>query len=57
MSVGVATGLVTNAVGRRVPTQVNGRESTPYQGVNSIRSTVEQSRSADSQQQRLSCQR
>ena len=26
--------LVTNAIGRRVPTNVNGREAVPYQGVN-----------------------
>ena len=33
MSVIEATGLVTNAAGRRVPTMVNGRNSVPYQGV------------------------
>ena len=33
MSAGVATGLVTNAAGRRVPTHVSGRQATPYKGV------------------------
>src|SRR5208282_1359186 len=31
------TGLVTNAIGRRVPTLVNGREQVPYQGVDGHR--------------------
>jgi citrate lyase subunit alpha/citrate CoA-transferase len=39
MSAGVATGLVTNAVGRRVPTRVNGREQLPYEGVGGARPT------------------
>ena len=34
MSAVAASGLITNAAGRRVPTQVNGREATPYKGVN-----------------------
>ena len=34
MSAGVATSLVTNAAGRRVPTHVNGRQESPYNGVN-----------------------
>jgi citrate lyase subunit alpha / citrate CoA-transferase len=34
MSTAVEPGLVTNLINRRVPTNVNGRESTPYQGVN-----------------------
>jgi len=38
MSATVATtGLVTNVIGRRVPTLVNGREQTPYQGVDGHR--------------------
>ena len=39
MSAGVAAGLVTNAVGRRVPTHVNGRDEVPYKGVNQHSST------------------
>ena len=39
MSAGVATGLVTNAAGRRVPTTVNGCEQTPYKGVNAHRAS------------------
>ena len=40
MSAAIATtSLVTNAIGRRVPTVVNGREQTPYQGVEGHRST------------------
>ncbi len=39
MSAGVATGLITNAIGRRVPTMVNGREQTPYAGVDGHRPT------------------
>jgi citrate lyase subunit alpha/citrate CoA-transferase len=39
MSAGVASGLITNAAGRRVPTQVNGREELPYKGVNQHCST------------------
>ena len=39
MSAGVATSLVTNAAGRRVPTHVNGREQVPYKGVNQHSST------------------
>ena len=31
--------LVTNAAGRRVPTIVNGREQTPYAGVDGHRPT------------------
>ena len=31
------TGLVTNAIGRRVPTSVNGRKAVPYQGVDGYR--------------------
>ena len=34
-----ASGQVTNAIGRRVPTSVNGREQIPYQGVDSHRPT------------------
>jgi citrate lyase subunit alpha/citrate CoA-transferase len=34
MSAGVASCLVTNAAGRRVPTHVNGRDEVPYKGVN-----------------------
>ena len=37
MSRGVASGLITNAIGRRVPTLVNGREQAPYQGVDGHR--------------------
>jgi citrate lyase subunit alpha/citrate CoA-transferase len=37
MSAGVATGLLTNAIRRRVPAMVNGREQVPYQGVNIYR--------------------
>jgi citrate lyase subunit alpha/citrate CoA-transferase len=37
MSAGVASGLITNALGRRVPTLVNGREQVPYQGVDGYR--------------------
>ena len=33
----VAPIMTTNAIGRRVPTLVNGRESVPYQGVNGHR--------------------
>ncbi len=39
MSIGVATGLVTNAVGRRVPGMVNGRQQVPYEGVDGHRPT------------------
>ncbi len=39
MSAGVATGMVTNAAGRRVPNHVNGREAVPYKGVNQHCST------------------
>jgi citrate lyase subunit alpha / citrate CoA-transferase len=39
MSAGVATSLVTNAAGRRVPTHVNGREQVLYKGVNQHSST------------------
>ncbi len=34
MSAAVGSDLITNAAGRRVPTQVNGREEMPYKGVN-----------------------
>jgi citrate lyase subunit alpha/citrate CoA-transferase len=37
MSATIAHALVTNAIGRRVPLLVNGRESVPYQGVNGYR--------------------
>ena len=37
MSAGVAAELITNAIGRRIPTQVNGREQIPYQGVDGYR--------------------
>ena len=39
MSLTMATGLVTNAVGRRMPTVVNGREQVPYHGINGYRPT------------------
>ena len=39
MSAAVETELVSNAIGRRVRTAVNGRESTPYQGVNKHKPT------------------
>jgi citrate lyase subunit alpha/citrate CoA-transferase len=39
MSATVTTGLVTNAIGRRVPTIVNGRAATPYQGVHGFHPT------------------
>ena len=39
MSASVALALVTNAIGRRVPTAVNGREAIPYQGVDAHRPT------------------
>jgi citrate lyase subunit alpha / citrate CoA-transferase len=35
----IATELVTNAMGRRVATLVNGHEAVPYQGVNGYRPT------------------
>ena len=34
MSTGIANDLIKNAIGRHVPTYVNGRETAPYQGVN-----------------------
>ncbi len=37
MSTGVANDLIKNAIGRHVPTHVNGRETVPYQGVNGYR--------------------
>jgi len=40
MSAGLATGLITNAAGRRVPTMVNGREQEPYKGVDGHRLPV-----------------
>ncbi len=33
------TGLLTNAIGRRVPAMVNGREQVPYAGVDAHRPT------------------
>ncbi len=39
MSAGVASGLITNAIGRRVPSLVNGREQLPYLGVDGHRPT------------------
>jgi citrate lyase subunit alpha / citrate CoA-transferase len=37
MSTGIANDLIKNAIGRRVPINVNGRETVPYQGVNGYR--------------------
>ena len=31
--------MVANAVGRRVPTEVNGREQTPFRGVGKFEPT------------------
>jgi citrate lyase subunit alpha / citrate CoA-transferase len=39
MSAVAASGLITNAIDRRVPTLVNGREQVPYQGVDGHRPT------------------
>jgi len=39
MSAGVASGLITNAIGRRVPSLVNGREQLSYLGVDGHRPT------------------
>src|SRR5271166_1286814 len=39
MSAAIAPALVTNAIGRRVPTLVNGRHSVPYQGADVYRPT------------------
>ena len=39
MSTLTASELVTNAIGRCVPTLVNGREQTPYAGIDSHRPT------------------
>ncbi len=57
MSAGIATELVTNAAGRRVPTLVNGREQAPYKGVDGHRPAGYKACAADPQQQRLSRQR
>ena len=39
MSALTAADLIINAAGRRVPTAVNGREQTPYAGVDAHRPT------------------
>ena len=51
MKATLETDTVTNALGRRVPTLVNGREQTPFVGIEGEPPTGRKTRGAHSQQQ------